>query len=315
MTNLTLRSLLRAVRRIFSSERPTTPWGKHPLPSFSLPPAMLSLGEVKLLHWLTAEYYAGRGEIIDAGCFLGGSSIALAHGLQCNPRLRPHEKRKRIVSYDLFLADWYTIKGYLPDRREGDDFRDLFSQNIELYEQYIDVVQGDIRLIEWGSRPIEILFIDVAKQPDINDILVQRLFPHLCPNLSYVIHQDYIHEWLPWIHVTMEYFTEYFAVCDYVPYGSAVFRLVKQIPSDVCAEFSVARLSPEVQIKLIDQAIQKIPVSEYRKIITVTKVRLLHHLGRVSEACRLLDELARQTHPEPRVTEALEGMKDFLSRY
>jgi hypothetical protein len=83
----------------------------------------------------------------------------------------------------------------------------------------------------------------------------------------------------------------------------------------VCAGFSVARLSPEVQIELIDRAIQKIPVSEYQKIITVTKVRLLHHLGRVSEACRLLDELARQTHTEPRVTEALEGMKDFLSRY
>jgi len=274
---------------------------------------MLSLEEIRLLHWLTSEQYTGCGEIIDAGCFLGGSSVALADGLRCNRRLQQRQKEKRITSYDLFVADWYAHKYFLPEKQEGEDLSEYFLQNINPYEAYITTIKGDIRLIEWSKRPIEIFFIDVAKQPDINDILIQRLFPCLMPGVSFVIQQDYVHEWLPWIHVTMEYFTEYFALRDYVGEGSAVYQLIKPLPPDKCLGFSIQDIPPEQQLELMDRALAKIPVPE-RKIVTLAKVRLLYDLGLVQEARALLDSLAQQEQNEPRVVQGINDMRGFIAR-
>ena len=40
-------------------------------------PTMLSKTERKLLYTLAREYASGEGAIVDAGCFLGGSTAAL----------------------------------------------------------------------------------------------------------------------------------------------------------------------------------------------------------------------------------------------
>jgi hypothetical protein len=274
---------------------------------------MLSTEEVRLLHWLTSQHYTGRGEIIDAGCFLGGSSIALADGLKRNKKLRHDQKQKRITSYDLFVTDWYASKYFLPNKREGEDFLERFLHHTRPYQDYLTPIKGDIRLIEWGDRPIEILFIDVAKQPDINDILIQKLFPYLEPKISFVIHQDYVHEWLPWIHVAMEYFTDYFALRDYVREGSALYQLVKSIPSEKCFRFSIKDISPDEQVRLMDRAIAKTPLPEH-KIVTLAKVRLLHDIGRVQEAYSILDNLSKQKRNGPRVTQGINEMSSFLSR-
>ncbi|HEV8712087.1 MAG TPA: hypothetical protein VGX03_04575, partial [Candidatus Binatia bacterium] len=90
-----------------------------------------------MLHWLTCEQYTGRGEIIDAGCFLGGSSVALADGLRCNRRLQERQKEKRITSYDLFVTDWYAHKYFVPEKQEGEDLSEYFLRNINPYEAYI----------------------------------------------------------------------------------------------------------------------------------------------------------------------------------
>lgn len=311
-----IHSFLSLLRRGYSSisrKKIATPWKNHPLPQFSRPPAMLSTEEMQLLHWLTSEKYMGRGEIVDAGCFLGGSTVALADGLRHNQKLPNKQKQKRITSYDWFIADWYASKYVLSDRREGEEFYDLFLQNIKPYENYVRTVKGDIRLIEWGTQPIEIFFIDVAKEPDINDILIQRLFPYLIPQESFVIHQDYVHAWLPWIHVSMEYFAEYFTLRDFVPIGSAVYQLIKPIPTDKCIHFTVTDLSPDSQVKLMDQAITKTPFPE-RKFVTAAKVRLLYDLGRMSEARQLLNELSQQQDDEPLIAQVISEMKDFISR-
>jgi hypothetical protein len=274
---------------------------------------MLSTEEVRLLHWLTSQQYTGRGEIIDAGCFLGGSSVAFADGLKRNKKLEHSQKHKRITSYDLFIADWYANKYFLPDKQEGEDFSEVFLQRIKPYEDYITTMKGDIRLIEWRNRPIEILFIDVAKQPDINDILIQRLFPYLLPRVSFVIQQDYIHEWLPWIHITMEHFAEYFTLRDSVWEGSAVYQLSESIPADKCLRFSIKDILPDDQVKLMDQALDKTPLPK-RKVVTLAKARLLYDIGRIQKAHKILDTLSQQKQNEPRVTQGINDMRNFISR-
>ena len=312
MSDLSLRSWSRQVCAAALRRFSRTPWRHHSCPSFPLPPTMLTTAEVQLLHWLTSAAYTGRGEIVDAGCFLGGSSVALADGLRCNKRLQPQQKEKRITSYDLFVVDWYTCQYFLPEKREGEDFFDRFSQNIRPYEAYITAIKGDIRSIAWGERPIEILFLDVAKQPDIHDIIVQRLFPHLIPGVSFVVQQDYVHEWLPWIHITMEHFTEYFAPRGYVRDASALYQLSKPLPPDQCANFSVQNIPPDQQLRLMNRAIEKVPLPE-KKVVMLAKVRLLYDLGRGQEAHALLDALQREQH-EPRVVQAIEAMRGFIAR-
>ena len=64
---------------------------------------MLSAQELELLYTLARDQYTGRGEIVDGGAFLGGSTLALANGLRDNRRVQ--DKNGRIHSYDLFRAD------------------------------------------------------------------------------------------------------------------------------------------------------------------------------------------------------------------
>jgi len=61
-------------------------WRRYSEKSRYAVPTMLSEEEIRLLRWATHEYYEGEGEIIDAGCFLGGSTMALAEGLARNER-------------------------------------------------------------------------------------------------------------------------------------------------------------------------------------------------------------------------------------
>ena len=45
-------------------------------------PSMMTKDEVSLVYRLAAAHYSGRGEIVDAGIFLGASTHAFARGLE-----------------------------------------------------------------------------------------------------------------------------------------------------------------------------------------------------------------------------------------
>ena len=54
------------------------PWRDLTLPSDAVGiPTMLSKDERRLLYGLAREHASGEGAIVDAGCFLGGSTAAL----------------------------------------------------------------------------------------------------------------------------------------------------------------------------------------------------------------------------------------------
>src|SRR5437763_14459691 len=88
------------------------PSGMRPSESTTLPAeitrvkTMLSAQELELLYTLARDRYSGRGEIVDGGAFLGGSTLALACGLRDNARVA--NKSRRIHSYDLFVSDSYV---------------------------------------------------------------------------------------------------------------------------------------------------------------------------------------------------------------
>lgn len=237
-----------------------TAWRGRPLPASSAAvPTMLVRDELRLLEYLAGDYYRGAGAIVDAGCFLGGSTAALGEGLRRNLRRRGIAPEKIIHSYDRFEVEEYTRGAYFPGRmKSGESFRPLFERNIAPYADLVEVHAGDIGSVEWNGGPIEILFIDVAKNWAICDRVTRQFFPHLIPGRSVVVQQDYLyHHWVAWLHVTMEFYADYFEiVCD-TGVNSVLFLSTRRIPDAVLREKTVESLSTGEKIELMDRAAQR----------------------------------------------------------
>jgi hypothetical protein len=200
----------------------------RPVESTTLPPelrtvkTMLSAQELDLLYTLARDRYTGGGEIVDGGAFLGGSTRALASGLRDNPA--NIDKRGRIHSYDLFVSDHY-VRQFIDGFPEGSSTRPYYDRVIEDVAEHVSVYQGDIAAFPWpGQRSVEILFIDVAKSWETNDILLRNFFPRLIPGVSTVIQQDFHWPHTPWISITMELLADHATYLGSMPWATAYYR-------------------------------------------------------------------------------------------
>lgn len=241
---------------------------------------MLIPDELRLLHYLTDEYYTGEGAIVDAGCFLGGSTLALADGLRRNLRRRGCAEQKLIHSYDRFEIEAWTVGTYFPEEaRVGESFRPIFDGNIAAYADLVEVHDGDVLSRPWTDGPVEILFIDIAKHWTVCDWVTWQFFPRLIPGKSVVIQQDYLyHHWVAWLHVTMEFYADYFEyVCD-TGVNSVVFLNTRRIPEGVLREKTVESLTTAEKCELMDRAAGRF-TGEQAKTLRSAKRHFLEMLG------------------------------------
>ena len=259
----------------------TGEWRERALPAACADAqTMLMADELRLLHYLADEYYTGEGAIVDAGCFLGGSTLALADGLRRNLRRRGVDEEKLIHSYDRFEIEGWTIGSYFPESAQaGESFEPLFRSNIAPYASLVEVHPGNILSHTWTGGPVEILFIDVAKHWTVCDRVTWQFFPRLIPGKSVVIQQDYLyHHWVAWIHVTMEFYSDYFEyVCD-TGVNSVVFLNTKRIPEDVLREKTVESLTTAEKIELMDRACSRF-TGKQADLLRSAKQHFLEMLG------------------------------------
>jgi SAM-dependent methyltransferase len=255
-------------------------WQEHELPEqLAIPPTMLTPDEVRLLHHLADERYAGEGCIVDCGSFLGGSTVALADGLRRNLARRGRPEEPLIHAFDRFEVEEYTRGVFFPaTTRPGTSFRARFDGAVAPYAGLVEVHGGDIEQQRWTGGPIEILFVDVAKHWTTCDWVTRELFGHLIPGRSIVVQQDYLYDtWTAWLHVTMEYYAEYFEyVCD-TGVNSVVFRHTKAIPPEVLQTHTVARLSRDEKVALMDRAAGRFPPAQ-RELLRSAKRQFLEML-------------------------------------
>jgi hypothetical protein len=220
---------------------------------------MLSKEERQFLYALGRDYWTGGGAIVDAGCFLGGSTLALAMGVLANPRQLA--RQGAIHSYDLFVADAHQAGSYLKTFgtfAPGDSVRPVFDYQTAGVSAVLNVHEGDLRSFPWtASAPIEILFIDVSKTWALNDFIVRQFFPRLIPGHSIVVQQDYVHPTCPWLAVTMEYFADYFELLAYVPYNSMIYRAIAPVPRDLVATDVISMLHDDEKRALMERAIAR----------------------------------------------------------
>ena len=191
----------------------------------------LSTYDRLIYYWSAKEFYSGNGTIVDAGALVGGSTCVLAEGLLNNAKTRP--AKGCIHVYDLFVdqPDGYTAKllrGWYEEERNGAktyDFERHFRRNTTAYARLLTVHRGDIATIGYtGSRPIEILSIDVAKSADLMHYVAREFFPKLLTGHSVILHQDYVFVLQPWLHIAMEMLSDLVdKVYDAPTFCTAVF--------------------------------------------------------------------------------------------
>ena len=206
-------------------------------------PTMLTPGELRMLHWLARERFAGDGCIVDAGCFLGGSTQALASGCAAGSATR--RARPPIDTYDMFVAprDAYSLDLLGRGRKPGDVVLDVFEEYLGDQAELVGVHAGEFIEQPVPDEFIEILFVDIAKSEELNQHLVAHYFPKLVPGRSVLVHQDYNFWAVPWIHLSMDHLSEYFVhVADEA--ASRVYYLDRAIPEDVLRTDSFRDESP-----------------------------------------------------------------------
>jgi predicted O-methyltransferase YrrM len=277
--------------------RDGVPWRQVTAPADVLAtPSMLSAAELSLLYSLTRVYCSGAGRIADAGCFLGGSTRALASGLRDRADAVSAET---VVSYDRFRVEPYTLAGFsdvLNGARAGESFRAVFDSNLRGLEERVDVREGDVCRIGWDGRPIEVLFIDILKSWKINDTFLSQFFGCLIPGRSIVVQQDYAHGFCPWIHITMELLADYFAWIDYVPHASYVYLLEREIPDYLLQLRPRTDLSTAEKRELMERAVARAD-GEVRALLELAQSMLLLEVGPSAQA-RALHRRVKRDFPQ-----------------
>jgi hypothetical protein len=231
------------------------PWRDVVLPPDAVGiPTMLSKTERKLLYSLARDHAGGEAAIVDAGCFLGGSTAALLAGVRDRAQSWVGPP---VESYDLFRIEAFTIpKFFATDRgaRVGDSFRPRFDAHVARFDLPHVVHEGDITELGWSGGPIDVLFLDVLKSWEINDAVLRDFFPSLVPGRSVIVHQDYGYGDTPWIPITVELLRDSLVLLDWMEWGSHVFFVERELPVEVLQN-GVGGLDVETKLELIEQAV------------------------------------------------------------
>src|SRR5262245_47530577 len=99
-------------------------------------PSMLTPWERQWSKEYVRTAYTGKGHIVDLGCWLGSSTVALAKGLRDNSN--PDTDRCIVHAYDRFIWEAYmkeVVAGtpLAGKYRPGDSFRDEFERQVRGY--------------------------------------------------------------------------------------------------------------------------------------------------------------------------------------
>lgn len=239
-------------------------------------PSMTQPEEKAMLYLLTRDYPSDINRIVDAGCFAGASTLAFCRALESRSR-----KSNMIVSYDLFETNQHSKQVFsrIGKHLDNPSFLGAFLDTISGYSDLVSVVKGDITDFGWTGGVIDILFLDVLKMAHINSHCVREFFPALrCDSL--VFQQDFYHDTLPWIPLTMEVFADHFETLAHCR-TTLAFRCVKEITEEQAIQGAkrIEEMPLEEQLQLFDQIIERAPSRAARANMILSRLWARHYAG------------------------------------
>jgi len=274
-----------------------------------VPKNMLSATEIRFLYWLGNYYFENKGIVIDAGCFIGGSTVSLCAGLARNP-LCVDLKAPIVHSIDLFITpeDTYT-RNILEGFAVGESFRPVFDQNTELFKHFIDVHPGDFSTFSYEGGPIEILFLDICKCWETTRLTIQQFFKNLIPGRSILIQQDYFAPFAPWVHLCMAHFDYMFE--EIIDIGGSKNYLCIEKAREADLSFDPESLSLEEKFDLLSRI--KTDNLNQRIVIDASKVLLMFFDAGYSQALNLsqyfLSEYGKYNWPIESLNKVIQTIK------
>lgn len=244
--------------------------------------------ELRLLCYLAEREYSGKGEIFDLGCGNGGSTYCLCHGLQ-------HNQRTNGRATPVHALDWFEIGSGKHSRHAS---REKFVANTADFEEQIVLLDQDIRSFRWNGAapPIEILFVDIAKELDLFEAVVRQFYTTFVPGTSLIVHQDFGRPRLPWLHYGTMLLLPYTTILDVVD-DTLVVRVDRQPDSKVLERLFSPSLSPASKAELVLEVKQRLghlktKGVDYRSILALSEVYVWLYAGDFQKAQERLDGFA-----------------------
>ena len=203
----------------------------------AIPYSQVSAWELRFLYLLGRHRLTGKGKVIELGSGGGGSTYALALGLQENPDF--DKKTNKLHAYDFFRVGKGTFAspkffsaGKAPE--DSNSFLDDFKDKLKPFMDFIEIHPGDI----WQTSdpddhsPIEFLHVDIAKTARVFRCVAERFLPRLEPG-AVLLHQDFASPRLPWLHYSTGLLLPYIEIAGPPIRSTLAFEVIKPIPRDV----------------------------------------------------------------------------------
>jgi hypothetical protein len=259
--------------------------------------------------------YAGKGEIVDLGCWLGSTTIPLVKGLLKNPAFTAAPRK--VYAYDLFVwFDWMNESAagtrLAGKYKEGDNFVEEFKARTKEFARHIEIREGDLKKIGWTGARIEFLLVDAMKNWDLANAIVRDFYPSLVAGESIVLHQDYAHFFTPWIHLLQWHFRENFELAGEVPKSqSVIFRYKNKIAGDLLNKnYSFETFSDADADAAFDYSL-KLVSKEKQPNVAAAKVMWFLHQNKREQAKNEFENLLEKGIP---LEKDLLTIKEMLER-
>ena len=248
-------------------------------------PAMLGYEERALPAFLAEKAAALKGEFVELGCYLGGSTVALLDGLAKASALK-NRRRPLIHSYDLFIANDYMVE-HAPKHlnlKAGESFLQAFLSLLGDDARYVQVYPGDIRKQQWSGEPIALLYVDILWGWDINRWVIDQFYRSLRKG-SWIIHQDFVFPYYPWLPISMEWFVRngYFSVTSFAEFSTIAFQCEKQLDAAACEFDFLVQLGLAEKRQLLQTSAERF-IGYPKALLELSECLLLADNGQLAEA-------------------------------
>jgi hypothetical protein len=248
------------------------------------PASMITRSEAECFSECARGPLPPGGTIVDLGCFMGSTAIALSQGVIASGR------REEIIAYDLFTwAEWMDGSPTQGVYRPGD----CFLPEARRYARdhgggLISMHQADLSQYEWDGRPIALLLVDAMKSFDVARQVARSFYPALVPG-ALVIHQDYKHFYTSWIHILQYRLRDHFQFLRSVPDGgTVVFTVASPIPAEEArAQADFGSIEDGEIEQAFHYSMSLLPADQIANI-AAAQAMLYYHLGRHDRALAML---------------------------
>ncbi|TPJ99503.1 class I SAM-dependent methyltransferase [Mesorhizobium sp. B2-5-9] len=260
--------LLRAVRQKAWSGRQF-----EPPAFFDRLPTMLTHEELCMLSFLSKNL-GSDGIVLDLGCFVGGSTLALAHGIR-----RSSNPQRHIHSFDLFelndVAKYRFIYSCGLPFFPGNDGLLLYSLITKGVAENVTPHPGNVlhTLVPSSPpvrQPISLVFLDLCKSPAITDHITRTVFPLLEPG-ALIVQQDFIYEFAPWVIYPFWALRRHFTFAGYTTRHSAIFQVSSPIPSNEIESGCVSDVSSQQIERSIEEVSKWFPYRGQRDTLDAAR--------------------------------------------